>query len=214
MKIGVLGTGMAGVTIATKLIQLGHHVTMGSRNPDNPTTARWAKANGVNASRGTFADATTLSEMVFLCTKGEATLEVIRTVGSDAFGEKIVVDVSNPLDFSRGMPPSLMICNTDSLGEQVQKALPYAKVVKTLNTVNCEVMVDPAKAGNPTMFLCGHDPEAKSIVSELLRNFGWIDLVDLGDINAARGMEMFVPACLSLLDVVGHPHFGFQIVGR
>jgi len=205
---------MVGVTIATKLVQLGHHVTMGSRNPDNQTAAHWAHAHGVNASHGTFADAATLSEMVILGTKGEATLEVIRTAGPDAFGEKVVVDVTNPLDFSRGLPPSLMICNTDSLGEHVQKALPYAKVVKALNTVNCEVMVDPGKAGHPTMLLCGNHAEAKVVVSGLLRDFGWVDIVDLGDIKAARGMEMFVPAWLSLLDVIGHPHFGFQIVGR
>ena len=115
MKIGVLGTGMVGTTIATKLVQLGHHVTMGSRTPDNQAAAHWAKLNGINASQGTFADAVSYSEMVFLCTKGEVTLEVVRTVGQDAFGEKVVVDVSNPLDFSRGMPPSLLICNTDSL---------------------------------------------------------------------------------------------------
>lgn len=205
---------MVGVTIATKLIQLGHHVTMGARNPENQTAARWANANGVNASQGTFADAATFSELIFLCPKGEATLEVIRTVGPDAFGEKVVVDVSNPLDCSRGMPPSLLICNTDSLGEHVQKSLPYAKVVKTLNTVNCEVMVDPAKAGNPTMFMCGHHPEAKVSVTKLLMEFGWTDIVDLGDIKAARALEMFVPAWLSLFNVIGHPHFGFQIVGR
>lgn len=213
MKIGVLGTGMVGTTIATKLIQLGHPVTMGSRNPDNETAARWAKLNGVNASQGTFADAAMYSELIILCTKGEATLEVVRTVGPDAFGEKVVVDVSNPIDFSTGAP-SLLICNTDSLGEHVQKALPYAKVVKTLNIVNCEVMVDPAKAGHPTMLLCGNHADAKTLVSAMLRDFGWVDLVDLGDIKAARGMEMFVPAWLSLLPVIGHPHFGLQIVGR
>jgi 8-hydroxy-5-deazaflavin:NADPH oxidoreductase len=214
MKIGVLGTGVVGVTIATKLIQLGHHVTMGSRNPDNHTAAHWAKANGVNASRGTFADAAMLSELIFICTRGEATLEVVRTVGQDAFGEKVVVDVSNPVDFSRGMPPSLMICNTDSLGEHVQKALPHAKVVKTLNLVNCEVMIDPVKAGDPTMFLCGNHADAKTTATAMLHDFGWKDIVDLGDIKSARGMEMFVPGWLSLLTVVGHRHFGLKIVGR
>jgi 8-hydroxy-5-deazaflavin:NADPH oxidoreductase len=213
MKIAVLGTGMVGEALGTKLVQLGHHVTMGSRTPDNPIAARWAKANGINASQGTFAEAAALSEMVILCTKGEVTLEVIRTAGQDAFGEKVVVDVSNPLDFSRGMPPSLMICNTDSLGEHVQKALPFAKVVKTLNIVNCEVMVDPAKAGNPTMFLCGNHAEAKTAVTAMLHDFGWRDIIDLGDIKAARGTEMLVPVWLSLLSVVGNPHFGFKIVG-
>ena len=214
MKIAVLGTGMVGDALGTKLVQLGHSVTMGSRSPDNPAAARWAKANGINASQGTFADAAALSEMVLLCTKGEVTLEVIRTAGQGAFGEKVVVDVSNPLDFSRGMPPALMICNTDSLGEQVQKALPFAKVVKTLNIVNCEVMVDPAKAGHPTMFLCGNHAEAKTTVTAMLHDFGWRDIIDLGDIKAARGTEMLLPVWLSLFDVLGNPHFGFKIVGR
>ena len=214
MKIGVLGTGMVGATIATKLVQLGHHVTMGSRTPDNRTAAHWTKLNGINASQGTFSDAVLYSELIFLCTKGEATLEVVRTVGPDAFREKVVVDVSNPLDFSHGMPPSLLICNTESLAEHVQKALPYAKVVKTLNIVNCEIMIDPPKAGNPTMLLCGNDGEAKATVTALLKDFGWTDIVDLGDIKAARGTEMLLPVWLSLLNVVGHPHFGFKIVGR
>src|SRR6266496_2822463 len=114
MKIGVLGTGMVGETLGTKLVQLGHHVTMGSRTPDNRNAAQWARKNGVDASQGTFADAAALSEVVFLCTKGEVTLEVIRIVGVVAFDGKVVVDVSNPLDFSRGIPPSLLLCNTDS----------------------------------------------------------------------------------------------------
>jgi predicted dinucleotide-binding enzyme len=214
MKIGVLGTGMVGTTIATKLVQLGHHVTMGSRTPDNSAAANWAAANGINASRGTFTDAALYSELVFLCTKGEATLEVVRTAGAKAFNDKVVIDVSNPLDFSRGMPPSLLMCNTESLGEHVQKALPYAKVVKTLNIVNCEVMVDPAKGGNPTMLLSGNDTNAKQTVVALLMDFGWTDIVDLGDIRTARGTEMLLPVWLSLWNIIGHPHFGFKIVGR
>jgi predicted dinucleotide-binding enzyme len=205
---------MVGEALGTKLVQLGHHVTMGSRTPENQNAARWAAKNGVNASQGTFADAAAFSELVFLCTKGEVTLEVIHTVGDAAFQGKVVVDVSNPLDFSRGMPPSLLICNTDSLGEQVQKALPSAKVVKTLNIVNCEVMVDPAKAGEPTMLMSGNDPQAKTTVVTLLKSFGWKDIVDLGDIKTARGTEMLLPVWLSLWNVIGDTHFGFKIVGR
>lgn len=214
MKIGVLGTGMVGVTIATKLVQLGHHVTMGSRTLHNQAAAHWAQLNGINASQGTFADAVLFSELIFLCTKGEVTLEVVRNVGSTAFSDKVVVDVSNPLDFSRGMPPSLLMCNTESLGEHVQKALPYAKVVKTLNIVNCDVMIDPSKGGHPSMLLCGNRGDAKAAVSALLKDFGWSDIIDLGDIKAARGTEMLLPVWLSLWNVIGHPHFGFKIVGR
>jgi 8-hydroxy-5-deazaflavin:NADPH oxidoreductase len=213
MKIAVLGTGMVGEALGTKLIALGHTVAMGSRTPDNKNAARWTKTNGVNASQGTFAEVAALSEMIILCTKGEATLEVIRTAGPDAFGEKVVVDVSNPLDFSRGLPPSLLICNTDSLGENVQKALPRARVVKTLNIVHCDVMANPARAGHPTMLLCGNHAAAKEVVAAMLRDFGWKELVDLGDIKAARGTEMLLPVWLSLFNVIGHPHFGFKIVG-
>jgi predicted dinucleotide-binding enzyme len=210
MKIGILGTGMVGEALGTKLAQLKHQVKMGSRTPNNERAAAWAKK--VNATHGTFASAAMFGELIFLCTKGEVTLEVVKAVGAAAFKDKIVVDVSNPLDFSRGMPPSLLICNTDSLGEQVQKALSTAKVVKTLNTVNCEVMVEPAKGGNPTMLVSGNDAEAKATVTELLKNFGWTDIVDLGDIKTARGTEMLLPAWLSLMSKVGTPHFGFKVV--
>src|ERR1043166_3482203 len=213
MKIGVLGTGMVGEAIGTKLVQMGHHVTMGSRTPDNPNAGRWAKRNGVNASQGTFADAAGLSELVFLCTKGEATLGVIQSAGAAAFQEKVVVDVSNPLDFSHGMPPSLLICNTNSLGEEVQKALPSAKVVKTLNIVNCEVMVDPDRSGQqPTMLLCGNDAGAKTAVAALLKSFGWKDVIDLGDITKSRGTEMLLPLWLNLMGALGPVPFGFKIV--
>ena len=214
MKIGILGTGLVGQTLGTKLVQLGHHVTMGSRTPDNLNAARWAKAQGINASQGTFADAAAMSEFVLLCTKGEATLEVIHAVGAAALADKVVVDVSNPLDFSRGTPPSLLIGNTDSLGEQVQKALPLAKVVKTLNIVNYEVMVDPAKGGHPTMLLCGNDADAKAAVTVLLTDLGWQDILDLGDIKRARAMEMLLPLWLSILPVAGHSRFGLRVVGR
>src|SRR6266545_6913717 len=100
MKIAVLGTGMVGETLGTKLVQLGHHVTMGSRTPDNPNAGQWARKNGVNASQGTFRDAAAMSELVFVCTKGEATLDVIHSVGKADLDGKVVVDVSNPLDFS------------------------------------------------------------------------------------------------------------------
>src|SRR5690242_5631319 len=146
MKIGILGTGMVGETLGTKFVQLGHQVKMGSRTANNESAVKWVAKNGSNASAGTFADAAEFGEIAFLCLKGDVELDVVRSVGPKAFGSKPVVDVSNPLDFSRGMPPSLSICNTNSLGEEVQKALPSARVIKTLNIVNCEVMVEPNKA--------------------------------------------------------------------
>src|ERR1051325_2832714 len=186
MKIGMLGTGMVGETLGTKLVQLGHQVKMGSRTANNETAAKWAAKNGSSASTGTFADAAAFGEVAFLCLKGDVELDVVRQVG-DNFKGKIVVDVSNPLDFSRGMPPSLSICNTNSLGEEVQKALPTARVVKTLNIVNCEVMVDPAKGGHPSMLICGNDAGTKASVVTLLKSLGWTDVIDLGDITKSRG---------------------------
>jgi hypothetical protein len=204
---------MVGEALGTKFVQLGHQVKMGSRTANNESAVKWAKSNGPNAWPGTFASAADYAEVVFICLKGEVALDVVRSVGAGLSG-KIVVDVSNPLDFSKGMPPSLFLCNTNSLGEEVQKAVSSAKVVKTLNIVNCEVMVDPAKGGHPTMLLCGNDSAAKSKVMTLLKSLGWKDIIDLGDITKARGTEMLLPLWLSLMGVIGNPHFGFKIVRR
>src|SRR5215469_6994709 len=213
MKIGILGTGMVGEALGTKFVQLGHQVKMGSRTANNDSATKWAAKNGASASTGTFADAAAFSEVAFLCLKGDVEMDVVRGVGPGPFGNKIIVDVSNPLDFSRGMPPSLSICNTNSLGEEVQKALPSAKVVKALNIVNCEIMVDPGKAGEqPTMMICGNDAGAKTKIGELLRNMGWRDIIDIGDITKSRGTEMLLPIWLNLMQTFGHPNFGFKVV--
>lgn len=212
MKIGVLGTGMVGETLGTKFTQLGHQVKMGSRTANNESAAMWVKAAGSNASQGTFSDAAAFGEMVFLCLKGAVFLDIAKTLEGAALAGKVVVDVSNPLDFSHGMPPSLSICNANSLGEEVQKAMPSAKVVKTLNIVNCEVMVEPARGGHPTMLVCGNDAAAKNQVIGLLKSMGWRDIIDLGDIAKSRGTEMLLPLWLNLLGLFGNPHFGFKIV--
>jgi len=213
MKIGILGTGMVGETLGTKFVQLGHQVKMGSRTANNENAAKWVAKNGTNASAGTFAQAAEFGDMVFLCLKGDVEMDVVRSVGQKAFGNKPVIDVSNPLDFSRGMPPSLSICNTNSLGEEVQKALPSARVVKTLNIVNCEVMVEPNKAGaQPTMLICGNDSKAKADVTTLLKSLGWTDIIDLGDITKSRATEMLLPIWLSLMQTLGHAYFGFKVV--
>jgi predicted dinucleotide-binding enzyme len=211
MKIGILGTGMVGETIGTKFVQLGHQVKMGSRTVNNESAAKWVKSAGPNASQGTFAEAAAFGEMVFVCLKGSVFLDVAKTLSLTALAGKVLVDVSNPLEFSNGTM-SLSLCNTNSLGEEVQKTLPSAKVVKTLNTVNCEVMVDPAKGGNPTMFLCGNDPDAKIKVSDLLKTLGWRDIIDLGDITRARGTEVMMHIWMNLFGVFGNPHFGFKVV--
>src|SRR5438094_6915430 len=170
MKIGILGTGMVGAALGRKFTQLGHQVKTGSRTANNESAAKWVKASGSNASQGTFSDAVVFAELVFICLNGAVFLEVVKGLNAKDLSGKVLVDVSNPLDFSRGMPPSLSISNTNSLGEEVQKAVPSAKVVKTLNIVNCDVMIDPAKGGNPTMLLCGNDAEAKKKVTALLNS--------------------------------------------
>jgi predicted dinucleotide-binding enzyme len=166
-------------------------------------------AAGALAGQGVFADAARFGECVFVCTKGEITLEVMRALPVEALRGKVVIDLSNPLDFSHGFPPSLSICNTNSLAEEIQRAHPEARVVKTLNIVNCSVMTAPQALGRPTMFVAGGDTTAKAMVFDLLRSFGWSDLVDLGGLERARGMEMMLPLWLTAAKALGTPRFAF-----
>lgn len=216
MNIAVLGTGMVGNTIGSALIQLGHSVKMGSRAKSNEKSLAWVAANGAAASEGTFADAAAFGEVIFVCTKGDGTLDALRMAGAENLKGKILVDISNPLDFSKGMPPSLFVCNTDSLGEQIQRAFPAAKVVKTLNIVNCEVMVNAAKSSatdRGTMFVSGNDAEAKQLViKSFLAPWGWNDVIDLGDIATARGTEMLLPIWIRTWGATGNGHFSFKVV--
>ena len=200
MRIGILGTGTVGKTLATKLVKLGNDVRMGSRKSGGEKAKGWLKEAGGKSSEGTFADAAAHGEIVFNCTAGMASLDALRAAGAKNLQGKVLVDVSNPLDFSRGMPPTLSICNTDSLGEQIQKEFPEAKVVKTLNTVTTALMVDPSMIPCVhTMFVSGNDTKAKAEVIQLLKEgFGWKDVVDLGDISAARAQEMYLPLWLRL----------------
>lgn len=213
MKIAILGTGMVGATIGAKLIELGHEVCMGSRSADNEKAAAFVAKNGPKASQGHFAEAAAFGEVVFNCTKGEHALEALRLAGAENLAGKTLIDISNPLDFSQGMPPSLFVCNTDSLGEQIQRAFPDAHVVKTLNIVNCEVMVNAARSGGePTMFVSGNDAGAKAQTVDFLRAFGWTDIIDLGDITTARGTEQMLPIWVRTWVATGNGHFAFRIV--
>ncbi len=196
MKIGILGSGGVGVALGTKLAALGHEVKMGSREANNPKARDWAKAAGAKASSGTFADAAQFGELVFNCTLGQAALAALTAAGAPALKGKVLVDVSNPLDFSKGFPPSLTVCNTDSLAEQIQRAFPETKVVKALNTMPNHLMVDPAKlkGGDHDLLMCGNDGDAKAKVAELLGGFGWKreHIIDVGDLTAARGTEAWM----------------------
>lgn len=206
MRIGVLGTGTVGRTLASALLRGGHEVRLGSRTAGNEAAVAWADGVGGPASEGTFADAAGFGELLINATAGAASLQALKLAGAEQLAGKVLVDVANPLDTSRGMPPTLTVCNDDSLGEQIQRALPDVKVVKALNTVTAAVMVDPSLVrGTHTIFVAGDHAPAKAQVSELLQEFGWPagSILDLGDITAARGMEMYLALWLRLWGSLG-----------
>lgn len=214
MRIAILGTGQVGRTLGTKLAALGHEVRMGSRSADNEHAAQWAAEAGEGASHGTFADAAEFGEALFNCTAGGYSLDALRAAGNDNIEGKILVDVANPLDFSAGFPPRLTIVNDHSLGETIQGAIPGAKVVKALNTVNHEVMVDPGRLpGEHHVFVCGNDEAARRQVAGWLREwFGWQEVIDLGDISNARGTEAWLLLWARLYATFGTAEFNLSIV--
>lgn len=213
MKIGVLGTGVTGQTIGSKLVQLGHDVMLGSRNEANPTAVTWAKEEGHNALYGTFMNAAEFGEIIFNCTLGSSSLSALNLAGAGNLKGKILVDTSNPLDRSTDTW-TLTVCNTDSLGEQIQRAFPDAKVVKTLNTVNANVMVAPSKLIEKTdVFVSGNDIEAKATVVMILRDwFGWREIIDLGNITTSRSVEMYVPLWHNLRTAISSQRFNIKVV--
>jgi hypothetical protein len=196
-RIAVLGTGTVGKTVGSKLTEVGHEVKMGTR------------------SEGTYADAAAFGEIVVNATPGTASLDALAAAGVENLAGKTLWDIANPLDFSQGSPPSLTVANTDSLAEQIQRAHPDARVVKALNTVTAAVMVEPALLGTQSnLFICGNEKSAKAQVIEILETFGWLsgDIVDVGDITAARGIEAYVLLWVRLMGALDTPNFNVQIV--
>ena len=217
MKIGILGTGMVGNALGTKLVQKGHEVTMGSRGAHNESAQKWAASLGERAHTATFQDAAAFGQIVISCTGGMHSMEALESVRAEPLNGKILIDVSNPLQQDKDGSTILGFCNTDSLGERIQKAFPQTRVVKALNTVNCDIMVDPSRVpGDHNLFICGNDTAAKREVTRHLSDwFGWKpdNIIDVGDITAARGTEMMMPLWMRLFQgVIGHPHFNWQIV--
>jgi 8-hydroxy-5-deazaflavin:NADPH oxidoreductase len=205
MKIGVLGTGMVGEAIASKLVTLGHQVSMGSRTANNPRAVAWVARAGTGASAGTFAEAAGFGELLFNCTNGVNSLEALRAAGADRLAGKILIDVTNRLSGSVSTPVSL--------AEEIQQEFPGTKVVKTLNTVNCTLMVNPASLpGAHGLFLSGNDAGAKSNVRELLASFGWKDVIDLGDLVTARATEGYVALWIALYKSLGTLNFNVAVV--
>jgi predicted dinucleotide-binding enzyme len=215
MKIGILGSGMVGQTIGEKLVTLGHEVKLGSREQGNEKALAWVQKVGTKGSAGTFAEVSAFGELVFNCTLGSASLAALAQAGAENLRGKILIDVAVPLDFSKGMPPTLFSGNTDSLGEAAQRLLPETKVVKSLNTVNCNVMVDAMRVGNGEhdMFVAGNDAAAKAEVVERLRTwFGWKSVIDLGDITASRATESYLPLWLRLWGSLKTGDFNVRVV--
>jgi predicted dinucleotide-binding enzyme len=218
---------MVGQSIAGKLSELGHGVMVGTRDTEKtlahkeptqmglPPFGVWHKEHP-KVKLGTFAQAAAFGEILVNATSGTATMEVLKLAGEKNLGSKTLIDVSNPLDFSKGMPPSLSVCNTDSVGEQIQRSYPAVRVVKALNTLTAMVMVNPGSVNNGDhhLFICGNDAQAKVKVKDLLSSFGWKEesFIDLGDITNARGTEMILPLWVRLYGVFRSPMFQFKIV--
>lgn len=223
MRIGVLGSGVVGQVVGGKLAAIGHEVVLGTRSPgqlEQPkgmagTLREWLGDAAGRRRVGTFDEAAAHGEVVVNATAGQGSLEALRLAGADNLKGKILIDVSNPLDFSRGMPPSLTVCNTDSLAEQIQRAVPAARVVKTLNTVNAHLMVDPSQlaGGDHHIFISGDDEGARAQVRQWLEEwFGWRHIIDLGGLDSARAAEMLLPIWVRLYGALGTPMFNFRIV--
>lgn len=216
MRFGILGTGMVGGTLGTALVRRHHQVMMGSRSATNEKAGAWVASAGSGASHGTFDEAAHFGEIVVNCTSGNVSLDALATVSQIALRGKILIDVANPLDFSKGMPPTLTIANTDSLGERIQAACPDARVVKTLNTVNCGVMVNPSLVpGDHNLFVSGNETAAKARVTDgLVEWFGWKrdNVIDLGDITSSRATEMWVALWIRLFAKMQNPNINLHVI--
>jgi predicted dinucleotide-binding enzyme len=205
MNVGVLGTGMVGEAIASRLVSLGHSVTVGSRTADNAAATKWARGAGSRGRAGTFADAAAFGEVLFNCTRGAASLSALRAADAQNLNGKVLIDVANVL------PPDDV--GSRSLGEQIQDAFPAAKVVKALNTINCDLMVNPSRvAGRHSVFVSGNDAAAKQQATALLESFGWMDIIDLGDITTARATEAYLPLWIALWKKLGTAAFNVSVV--
>jgi predicted dinucleotide-binding enzyme len=207
---------MVGRNLGSALVEKGHMVMMGSRTADNPVAHEWSSSAGDNASHGTFADAAKFGQVLLNCTAGQVSLEALQSAGAENLAGKILIDLSNPLDFSQGFPPTLTVCNDDSIGEQIQREFPEAKVVKTLNTINTYVMSDPGEIeAEHTIFVSGDDDEAKAEVVKMLGDwFGWKpeNILDLGDITTSRGVEMYLPLWVRIFAATQNPNFNIHVV--
>ena len=229
MKIAIIGTGIVGKTIASKLVELNHDVMMGTRNVSdklastatdnygNPPFGEWIKTKS-KVKLGSFAEAAAFGELVVNATNGSNSITALILAGTKNLAGKVLIDISNPLDFSNGMPPSLLpgLNNTNSLAEEIQRTFPDTMVIKTLNTMWCGLMVNPNLVGNGDHinFISGNNSEAKNKVIKLLNQFGWLDknIFDIGDITGARATESLLPIWLKVMGVTKNGAFNFRLV--
>ena len=220
MKIGILGSGMVGQALGSRLLELGYGVMIGTRDPANlqekkgwaPSLGEWLGGGGGQV--GTFAETAEFGELLINATNGLASQGALRLAGEANLSGKTLLDVANELDTSQGMPPRSLATDARSLAEELQAAFPTVKLVKTLNTMSAQIMVNPGSlaGGEHTVFLSGNDAGAKAQATELLRAFGWSDIFDLGDLQSARGAEMLLPLWLSAWAKLGNVPFNFKIV--
>lgn len=225
MRIGILGTGIVGRTLATGFAAQGHDVAIGTRGVDalmartdpdqmgNPPFSVWHKDH-MNIGVAPFAEAAAHGELLVNATHGDVSVEAFTLAGVANLEGKVLIDPSNPLDFSQGFPPSLFVANTDSLSERIQRAFPQVRVVKALNTMTAALMVDPASlgGGDHTVFICGNDDAAKAEVAGLLRAFGWKDILDLGDLTNARATEAYLLLWTRTMPAAGSELFNIKVV--
>lgn len=212
-RVGVLGTGEVGRRLAAGFKDRGYQVMIGSRDSGKSELRDWLSADGRGIEVGTFAEAGAYGEVIVLAVLGAAAEEVIAEAGAQKFTGKVVIDAMNPLDFSGGFPPKLSISGDDSLGERVQRALPDAKVVKAFNTIGNPYFVDPSfSEGKPTMLIAGDDEGAKGTVSDVLKDFGWSDIIDIGGIEGSRELEAICIVWVKIGGARGAWDHGFKLL--
>ena len=222
MKIGIIGSGAVAQTLGSKLIGLGHDLILGTRDPDKlddkktsaATLREWKSQNDGRAKIGTFKEAAAHGELLINATAGEVSLDALKLAAADKVGAKVLIDVANELDHSRGMPPAVLASQERCLAEKLQAAFPNLKVVKALNTISAPVMVDPhaLAGGEHTVFVSGNDAQAKATVTALLKSFGWTDVLDLGDLSSARGPEMYLAMWIRLWGATKTGHLNIKVV--
>jgi len=208
MKIAILGTGAVGPALAKALSAAGHQVTIGTRDPEETRQReQWA---GIDLPLAAYRDLD--AEVLINATNGRGSLPALQAVG-EALDGKVVIDTSNPLDFSQGFPPSLFVSNTDSLAEQLQREVPQARLVKMFNTMANQVMINPRGLdADSTIFVAGNDAAARQTAASVAADLGWTDVFDLGDLTAARGLEMFIPLWVRIFGQLGRPEFNIKVV--